>query len=301
MPHKYFILDVFANKYFAGNPLAVVLDCDDLSNDQMQKITHEFNLSETVFVCTPQNPSHTASLRIFTPFEELDFAGHPTVGAAALIAKQQAQNWPTIAMLTLEEKIGLIRCAVTISKDSEITSEFDIPALPYPAHSFGSNQDIANALGLEPEDITFENHQPRSFSAGLPFVFVPVRNAAILNKIIPNITQWEQAFGACTHNNAFIYTRETLHSECHFQARMLYKGDQIREDAATGSAAAAFSAMINEFDRPLDGAHHYKVEQGIAMQRPAIISLEIDVESNQLKKVRIGGNSVVLASGELAV
>ena len=113
---RYFILDVFTSEAFAGNPLAVVMDAEGLSDMQMQAIAKEFNLSETVFVLPPTNPSHNASLRIFTPTFEMPFAGHPTVGTAVLLG---LERFPDVkdemdCMMMLEEKIGLVRSRVKV-------------------------------------------------------------------------------------------------------------------------------------------------------------------------------------------
>src|SRR5262249_50892230 len=110
----YHVLDVFTDTRFGGNPLAVVLDADGLDGQRRQTIAREFNLSETVFVLKPQNPAHNARVRIFTPASELPFAGHPTVGAAALLAEIRAPAGPGEALVVLEEAIGIVRAGVRL-------------------------------------------------------------------------------------------------------------------------------------------------------------------------------------------
>ncbi|WP_068314780.1 PhzF family phenazine biosynthesis protein [Polycladidibacter hongkongensis] len=303
MARTYSLLDVFSDKPLSGNPLAVVHDAQGLSDKQMQAIAAEFNLSETVFVLPPEDLHHTAALRIFTPYEELEFAGHPTVGTAAILASRQLQGQDTAlaSMITLEEKIGIIRCGVRRLENGSLHAEFDLPKLPKPAHQIGSKQDIAAALGIDPLLITFENHVPTSFNAGLNFVYVPLRNAQALQSLAPHMALWDRAFGHVSHNNAFIYTRETLHADAAFQARMLYKGDQIREDAATGSAVAAFAGVIARFDRPLNGTHSFSIEQGLQMGRPSRIDLEMQMQDGKIENARIGGCAAIIASGELYI
>ncbi len=109
MQRRYAILDVFTDTPLAGNPLAVVPDADGLSDEQMQAIAREFNLSETVFLLPPENPVHSAQIRIFTPIEEMPFAGHPTVGTAVFLALEGNAHE---VMLVLEERVGPIRCGV---------------------------------------------------------------------------------------------------------------------------------------------------------------------------------------------
>ena len=121
------VYDVFTDRRLAGNPLAVIFDGDGLSDEAMQAIAKEFNLSETVFVQRASNPAYTARLRIFTPGRELPFAGHPTVGTAIALA-EQAHGGSTIDIVSvLEENVGPVRCAVKLKAESASFAEFDLP------------------------------------------------------------------------------------------------------------------------------------------------------------------------------
>ena len=132
MERRYAIWDVFTAKPLAGNPLAVVLDSGGLSTEQMQAIAREFNLSETVFVLPPRLPAHTAYIRIFTPYTELQFAGHPTVGAAIQLADDRISGAAADcdALVVLEEGIGSVRVGVVGRRGQAPYAEFDVPRLP---------------------------------------------------------------------------------------------------------------------------------------------------------------------------
>ncbi len=132
MTRRFFTLDVFAETALAGNPLAVVLDSEGLDDRRMQAIAREFNLSETVFVFEPRNPVNTARARIFTPARELPFAGHPTVGTAALIAHMRAPDLLATQdmRIVLEEGIGDVVCVVRQRKGRALAANFDLPKLP---------------------------------------------------------------------------------------------------------------------------------------------------------------------------
>ncbi len=301
---RYSILDVFTDKALAGNPLAVVLDSEGLSDEQMLKIAKEFNLSETVFVCAPNNPAHNASVRIFTPGLELPFAGHPTVGTAVLLGMDRYSDVTDDmdCMVVLEEKIGLVRCMVKIVQDGCGEAVFELPKLAEPvAMSLGSKDEIAAALGLHIEDIGFENHVPTVYSAGVPFAMVPLKNLAAVQRARPVMPSWSTAFGSHDHNDAFVYSRETVKHTSNFHSRMFAPGMGIAEDPATGSAVAAFSGVIQKFDRPVKGTNSYVIEQGFELGRPSIIHLELDIEGETAKAARIGGKAVRIASGELYV
>lgn len=174
MSRPYFVLDVFTDTALAGNPLAVVIEADGLDEARMQAIAREFNLSETVFVLDPRDPVNSARVRIFTPVRELRFAGHPTVGAAVLLAGLRAPE--VLARqdlaLVIEEAIGPVHCIVRKNKGTTRAS-FTLPRLPEPAGEVAADEAIAAALGLAPEDIGFGVHRPCIMSAGNPFTFVP--------------------------------------------------------------------------------------------------------------------------------
>ena len=300
MSRRYAILDVFTSRPLAGNPLAVVLDGDGLDDARMQAIAAEFNLSETVFVCPPARPVHSAALRIFTPARELPFAGHPTVGTAVLLGLERAASGLGNGemVLVLEEAVGPVRCGVSLRSDALGHAIFDLPKLPVEAGAAPGREALAAALALIPAEIGFENHQPTVFDAGVAFFFVPVRDLAAIGKARANPAAWQAAFGK--GGAAFLYCRETTESGRHFHARMFGAGLGIAEDPATGSAVAGLAGAIARFDQPPGGTHRYTIEQGFEMGRPSLIGLEIDIDGG-VAEGRIEGEAVVIARGTLDV
>jgi trans-2,3-dihydro-3-hydroxyanthranilate isomerase len=298
---KFHTLDVFTDTRFGGNPLAVVLDADDLSASSMQAIAREFNLSETVFVLKAASPAHSARVRIYTPTSELPFAGHPTIGAAILLADLRSSDLggSRNSIIAIEQEIGVVRVGVRGRPGLPAFAEFDAPRLPTDQGSVPAVEDIATAVGLIPSEIGFENHRPTRFSAGLPYHFVPVRSLAAIRRARAVMSRWPQAFG--TNGAVYVYCRETEHNTAHFHARMFDPHHGIPEDPATGSAAAAFAAVIARFDEPPGGERRYIIEQGFEMGRPSHIQLSLLLNDGQLQTVRIGGHAVRVADGELAI
>jgi trans-2,3-dihydro-3-hydroxyanthranilate isomerase len=298
----YAILDVFTDRPFCGNPLAVVTDSEGLEDAQMQAIAREFNLSQTVFVASPNNRLHRGNVRIFTPLQELPFAGHPTIGTAVLLALDDARENPSLheAVLLLEEKIGPIRCGVFLKNERTGRAIFDVPSEPVELASKLDREAVANALDLLPGEVCFENHVPSVYSAGVPFAFVPVRNLEVIARAEPNMSAWADAFSS-EAASVFVYCRETQTNGRHFHARMFAPSMGIDEDPATGSAVAALSGAIMRFDALSPGDHHFVVEQGLEMGRPSLIDLEIEVSGGRIDGVRIGGDAVVIARGALDI
>jgi trans-2,3-dihydro-3-hydroxyanthranilate isomerase len=295
----YRLLDVFTDKPLAGNPLAIVFDADALDFSQMQAIAREFNLSETVFVLTPRDPVNTARLRIFTPTTELPFAGHPTIGAASLIAALRAPEMLGQAplRLVLEEQIGPVVCeAVRLNK--VLRASFVVPRLP---ELFDPPLDVArlaSALALVERDIGFDAHRPCLASAGLPFAFIPVGSLATLNRVAPDFTALASAL-PMERAAICLYTRETVDPAHHVQARVFIPGLGAHEDPATGAAAAAFAGVAHRFEQPDDGEHMLLIEQGFAMGRPSLIALTLHVDRGALTQVGVGGACVIVGEGVL--
>lgn len=302
MKRAYHVLDVFTDTPLAGNPLAVVHDCEGLDDKAMQAIAREFNISETVFVLAPENPAHTAKIRIFTPGLELPFAGHPTVGTAIILARlrwgsgDDKDGGERDGIVVLEEKVGTVRVGVAL-KNGNAFAEFDIPQKPSALDTAIDPELAAAALGLAPAEIGFENHKPSRFTAGVDYDFVPVRDLGVLKRCRIDRRVFDKAFAS---QSAYVYTRETFSNENDFHARMFSPGHGIAEDPATGSAAAAFAGVIRQFDRPLGGIHRYRIEQGHIMGRPSHVGLELDLQGD-LHAVRIGGSAVIVAQGIMDV
>ncbi|MCC2111803.1 MAG: PhzF family phenazine biosynthesis protein, partial [Hyphomicrobiales bacterium] len=206
------------------------------------------------------------------------------------------------AIIVLEENIGPVRCGVIVRPEGRGFAEFDAPKLSQPSGAAASTETIAAALGLAKSEIGFENHRPSRYDAGLDFTFVPVNGLDAIAKaqIVP--AMWADAFGAGqggVAGCAYLYCRDTVRHDCDFHARMFTPTGGIGEDPATGSAAAAFAGVVKHFDDPRDGTHVVHIEQGVEMNRPSCIKLEIDVEGGDLHAVRIGGNAIIVAEGKL--
>jgi trans-2,3-dihydro-3-hydroxyanthranilate isomerase len=300
---QFHTLDVFTDKRFAGNPLSVVLDADGLETARMQAIAREFNLSETVFVQKPQQPAHTARVRIFTPAAEIPFAGHPTVGTGALLAelKAPAASGNGDALIVLEEEIGIVRVGVRLRASAATYAEFDVPKLPEEAGSLPPAEQLAAAVGLIPAEIGFENHRPTKFSAGNAFAFVPVASLEAIAKAQVAPQHWATAMRKGGHTGAFLYCRQAVHKTSAFHARMFAPDMGVSEDPATGSAAAAFAGVVHRFDVLPDGMHKRAIEQGYEMGRESLIDVSLHVEGGKLQAVRIGGNAVRVSEGRVEV
>ncbi len=291
MRRRYHILDVFTDIKLAGNPLAVVLDCEDLDGAAMLKIAREFNLSETVFCTPPIDPVNTAAMRIFTPLKELPFGGHPTIGAAVLLAELNAPQ--LLARedvgLVLEQTIGPVSCSVRHRRGEAAHARFEAPRLARQDGSAPETDELAAMLGLRAEEIGFAQHQPTRYSGGLAFVFVPLRSLDALARA--RVRMSDEAF--------YLYTPTSEAAPRAFRSRMLAPGLGVAEDPATGAAAAAFAGVLLANEQLADGEHDCLLHQGIEMGRPSRIGLAFRVEDGRLTSATVGGSAVMVAEGVL--
>lgn len=302
MKLKFHTLDVFTMRKFSGNPLAVVLGADDLTMEQMQAITKEFNLSETTFVMKPENPANTAKVRIFFPGGEMPFAGHPTLGTAVLLAELNSKPGCTISTeIRLELKAGLTPVKVTRIAE-QCSGIFTAPIVPFivdvPLPSVSAT---AKALNLELEDIGFDGHAITSLEGGPRFFYVPVKTRAALEKSQVREPYWSDLIKPLGSgvDAAYLYTRGGDGPNVSFRARMYSPTGGIPEDPATGSATALLAAQLLKAENLKDGTHSWQLEQGYEMGRPSDLRLEADVKSAKLIAVRVGGSAVRMMSGEI--
>ncbi len=298
MKRPYYLLDVFTQTPLAGNPLAVVLDSTGLNDERMQKIAREFNLSETVFVFDPIDPVNTARLRIFTTVKELPFAGHPTVGTSALLAELRAPEFlkSRDVGVVLEEKIGIVSCTVRRPQGSATLAHFDLPKLPEPIGPPPAKAKIASALGLSEADLGFGCHEPAIYSAGLPTTLVPLKSFATIAQAHPDLSIFGEAFGETA---AYLYTSDTADKENDLHARMFGPSLGVFEDPATGASAAALAGALIAFEKPDDGDHTIRIEQGFEMGRPSLIVLGLNVKDKELQSASIGGPVVIIGQGTI--
>lgn len=297
MQLPYHLLDVFTETRYSGNPLAVVLQADALSQPQMQTIAREFNLSETVFVRTPRADNALAQLRIFTPARELPFAGHPTVGAACLLSELGIAPPGDNERFVLEEGVGPVPVCVRRGAGRAAYAELTTAQLP----EYGPAPDadaVAAMLGLQPADLGSQGERVRAVSCGVPFVLVPLRAPELLAAIDVDVAAWRQHLAGQWAQELYVYARGY---EGELRARMFAPGLGIAEDPATGAAAAALAGALASESPIVEGRLQWLVQQGWEMGRPSQLHLSADRAGRAVTAVRVGGHSVRVAEGSLFI
>jgi len=303
MDLRYHLLDVFTDVAFGGNQLAVFVDAPDLDTPLMQRIARELNLSETVFVRPPRDTRAARRLRIFTPAVELPFAGHPTIGTAFLLADLgEVKADGDRAAFALEEEVGLVPVTVTRSRTGGLSfAELTAARVPEAGPAPPPPAVLARVIGVDESDILTGEDAPQAVSAGVPFLFVPLRSREAVGRAWIDLGAWKAELAGEWANKVYVFCREPERPGADVRARMFAPSVGVMEDPATGSAAAAFAGYLAWRSKAGDGTLTWTVEQGVEMGRPSVLRLQADISGGVVQAVRVGGTSVRMGQGTLTI
>lgn len=298
---RFHTLDVFSDRRFGGNPLAVVFGGDALPDTTMQLIAREFNLSETVFVLPPTDRGATHRVRIFTPARELPFAGHPTIGSAILLAQLgEARPAEGGVCVVLEEGVGLVPVGIRIEGGRPVFAQLTSARLPEVGPPPPPAADLAAVLSLAPADIVVdERDRPEAVSCGVPYLMIPVRDRAVLARASMVEERWRRALRDYWAPAVYVFCRDPELPESAIRARMFAPECGIVEDPATGSAAVGIAGYLASREPAGSGTRRWTVEQGFEMGRPSLHYLEADVGDGVIRAVRLGGGAVAVSEGTI--
>jgi trans-2,3-dihydro-3-hydroxyanthranilate isomerase len=300
---RYVTTDVFTDRMFGGNPLAVMLDAAGLSTEEMQAIALEFNYSETSFVLPPDDDAHTAKVRIFTPRTEVPFAGHPNVGTAFALARESRFAAATQAgSFVFEESAGLVPLKLLREAGAVIGAELRAPE-PLSRGSVVSRETAAACLSLDSEDIAMAVHAPQIISVGLPFLVVELGSREALRLSKPNLAAHAQLLPRDGADAIFAYWRApqepAVSSEVVLHARTFSPLDGIVEDPATGSACAATIALLATLGAGAGDELAWRIHQGVDMGRPSLLLGRTSLRDGKLAATHIGGRCIAVLEGTL--
>lgn len=290
MGFDFSLVDVFSDRPFGGNQLAVFPNAEGLPDETMQQVAREFNFSETTFVLPSSDPAHTCRVRIFTPHQELPFAGHPTLGTAAVLASLGQEG--AERRFVFEEGIGPVTVAVEgrtarlhlSFPDYETTDE--VP----PAAA------IATALAL-PEDAIAESWYA---GIGLRFCFVRLADRALVDRAVLDKARWEAGIAGGWSPDLYVFAGDH-HDGAHLHARFFAPGAGIEEDPATGSACASLVASLAQRSPDREGTYRLRIDQGVVMGRPSLLEGTARKQGGRLVEVAVSGSTTIVGNGTMTL
>ena len=294
-PYRFLIVDVFADKPFGGNPLAVLPKADGLTPDLMQAIAREFNFAESIFIEGPGTNCNSFRARIFTPRVEIPFAGHPTLGAAAVLASQGSYAPGTECDLFLEEQVGVIPVRIT-AQEAGATCRMRIDVS---TARMDHGVDLNAAAAAIDLDRRLVNRGFRA-SLGLPFTFLELADPAAVDTASLVEPAWRSMVRDSWAKQLFLYAFEPSAPGAVY-ARMFAPALGIAEDPATGSAAAALAFYFGSASAEDDYQPRLVIRQGVQMRRPSVIRTSVIDESDSASAIEVEGDAVIVASGTINV
>jgi trans-2,3-dihydro-3-hydroxyanthranilate isomerase len=287
-------VDVFTERRFGGNPLAVIPNAAGLNAAQMQAIANEFNLSETTFVLPPKDPLHTAEVRIFTPKFEMPFAGNPNVGTGFVVGRRGEVG----DALVFEEKAGLVPLELLREAGEIVGARLTAPQQLKRGEDVAADI-VAAACALEPGDIETGHHQPCVAGCGTVFIFAEVKTRRALEAARPRGDIFARHFPVDGATGIHLYLRDG--DEVDIRSRMFAPLHGVNEDPATGSANVALAGLLASLRPETDLSLSLRVAQGVEMGRPSLMEASAEKREGQVIETRIGGRCVPVMSGTIEV
>jgi trans-2,3-dihydro-3-hydroxyanthranilate isomerase len=295
MQFEFVTVDVFTDRQFGGNPLAVVPHAEGLSTEQMQAIANEFNLSETTFVLPPKDPANTAEVRIFTPKREMLFAGHPNVGTAFVVGRRRGSNAP----LVFEEKAGLVPLDLLDEGSTIVGARLTAPQ-PLRRGAEVAAEIVAEACELATEEIETARHIPCVAGCGTVFLFAEVRSRQALERALPRADVFRRHLPVDGAIGIHLYLRDG-EDGIDIRARMFAPGHGVTEDPATGSANVALAGLLASLDPRSDLSLQVRIAQGVEMGRPSLLDASAEKRAGAVIETRIGGRCIPVMAGTISI
>jgi trans-2,3-dihydro-3-hydroxyanthranilate isomerase len=298
---QYRIVDVFTDRVFGGNPLAVFLDGRSLSDAEMQSLAKEMNLSETTFVLPARDPANHFKVRIFTPGGELPMAGHPTIGTAFVLARERLfKAGGDVARLLLEENVGTIPVDLHVNAGTP-----QMIWMTQPRPQFGPrvlNRDsAAEILSLTRDEID-DTLPIEIVSTGVPYPIVPLRSLSAIKRLRFRADLAHRELSRFGGSEMLVFTMETERADSAVHSRMFAPEFGIAEDPATGSAAGPLGAYLVKYGAmKAEPTAEIVVEQGIEMGRPSFLHVRITRDRDDITDVQVGGTCVSVGGGEISL
>jgi PhzF family phenazine biosynthesis protein len=304
MNYNYYITDVFTNQIFNGAQIAVFPEAEGLNEKQMALIARELNLSETVFVFSQQSKDIIRRrLRIFSPLGEIDFAGHPTIGTAFVLAFcGNIELSEKFTPVEFEQNVGTLSVSITHDNGKPVFIQFSRQVSSTVDRFAPSNEELAKILSIEQAHIDHKQYHARLVSCGVPYLIVPIYYFETVRKAKFNYEAWSQSIAPQTAaQEILLYSAKTPFQDSDFNARLVGPNIGINEDPPVGNAMPAFASYLSSFEHMRKGTYTFAVGRGEDKTRRSIINLEMDHKGEDKLTIRVGGEAVMVVEGSMRV
>ncbi len=303
MNYTYYIADVFTNQIFSGAQIAVFLNAEGLSQTQMGLIAREMNLTETVFLTQKIGVENQFRMKIFTPLGEIDFAGHPIIAAGYVLGvcgklSANASYTPVV----FEQNAGAIQASISNSEGKPSFIQFTRTVSPIVDYYAPTENELANFLGIDQAHIDTKKYAARLVACDVPYLIIPVYYYETVRDAVFNFSAWSQSIAPQTAaQEILIVSQKTPYQDSDFAARLVGPKIGLHDDPPVGSAMPALAAYLCSFEHMQKGTYTFAVQRGDDKMRRSILNLEMDHKGEDRLTIRVGGEAVMVAQGDMFV
>ena len=303
MKYNYYIADVFTKQIFSGAQIAVFPNAEGLSKERMQLVARELNLSETVFVFHPDKKITTRVMRIFSPQAEIDFAGHPIIAAAFVLAScGDIQLTDAITPMVFEQNTGAVKVNISAENGQPSFVQFTRKVTSIIDRFTPSDDELASFLSIQLSELDHKKYATRLVSCGVPYLIVPVWQYQSVRKAKFNYAAWSQSSAPQTAaQEILLFAPKTPFADADFNARLLGPRIGMHEDPPVGNAMPAFASYLCSFDFMKKGTYTFAVDRGEPGNRRSVLNLEMDHKGEYTLTIRVGGAAVMVAEGIMTI
>ncbi|MGR9014198.1 MAG: PhzF family phenazine biosynthesis protein [Gammaproteobacteria bacterium] len=303
MKYNYYIADVFTKQIFSGAQIAVFPNAEGLSQQQMQLVARELNLSETVFVFHPDKQTTSRVMRIFSPLSEIDFAGHPIIATAFVLAHcGDIQLTEAITPMVFEQNTGPVNINITAENGQPSFVQFTRKVTSIIDRFTPSDEELASFLSIRQSELDHKKYATRLVSCGVPYLIVPVWRYESVRAAKFNYAAWSQSTAPQTAaQEILLFSPKTPFADADFNARLLGPRIGMHEDPPVGSAMPAFASYLCSFEFMQKGTYTFTVDRGDDVNRRSVLNLEMDHKGSDTLTIRVGGAAVMVAEGVMNI
>ena len=303
MKYNYYIADVFTKQIFNGAQIAVFPNAEGLNQQQMQLVARELNLSETVFIFHPDKQNTNRVMRIFSPLDEIDFAGHPIIATAFVLAHcGDIQLTDAITPMVFEQNTGPVNVNITAENGLPSFVQFTRKVSSIIDRFTPSDDELASFLSLQPSEFDHKKYATRLVSSGFPYLIIPVWRYESVRNAKFNYAAWSQSTAPQTAaQEILLFSPKTPYADADFNARLLGPRIAMHEDPPVGSAMPAFASYLCSFEFMQKGTYTFTVDRGDEYNRRSVLNLEMDHKGGNTLTIRVGGAAVMVAEGVMTI
>ncbi|MGR9052334.1 MAG: PhzF family phenazine biosynthesis protein [Gammaproteobacteria bacterium] len=301
MKYNYYIADVFTNRIFNGAQIAVFPRADGMDDETMGNIAEELNLSETVFIFHQHEGEPVRRMRVFSPLGEVDFAGHPIIAAAYILAScGDIEIAEGMTKMVFEQNCGPINVIVTVKNGKPTFVQFSRKVSAIIDRFAPVDEELCAFLGLETAELDHKKYSPRLVSCGFPYLIVPVWKYESVRKARFNYAAWSESVAPQTAaQEILLFAPKSPYPDADFNLRLFGPNIGLHEDPPVGSALPAFCSYLCSFEQLQKGTHAFAVDRGDANSRHSLLNIEMDHKGEEQLRIRVGGEAVMFAQGSI--